>query len=110
MVRNLISNAIKFTEAGGRVSIATQEWADAVEVAVTDTGVGMPEAVRQKLFRIDVKHSTVGTNKEKGTGLGLVLCKEFVELNHGQISVESTEGVGSTFRFTIPLVKEAPAS
>lgn len=102
VIRNLVSNAIKFTLKDGTVSVITNEWADGVEVEVRDSGVGMPPEVLKKLFRIDEKHSTKGTNNEKGTGLGLILCKEFVEMNGGTIAVESTPGKGSTFRFTIP--------
>jgi signal transduction histidine kinase len=105
VIRNLISNAIKFTPEGGRITLSAEEWKDAVEISVTDTGVGMSEEVRQKLFKIDQKHSTLGTNKEKGTGLGLILCKEFTELNGGTISVTSTEGKGSTFSVTLPSSK-----
>jgi len=101
-VRNLISNAIKFTPEGGTVVVIANEWKDAFEIEISDTGVGMPQSVIQNLFRLDVKHSTLGTNKEKGTGLGLILCKEFIELNNGKINVESKEGEGSTFRISLP--------
>jgi signal transduction histidine kinase len=103
VLRNLIANAIKFTPQGGRVIIAAQPGKDEVFVSVADTGVGIPASVVQKLFRIDTKHSTKGTADEKGTGLGLILCKEFIEKNGGTIGVQSEEGKGSTFYFTLPV-------
>jgi signal transduction histidine kinase len=105
VIRNLMSNAIKFTEPGGtiEVSAATNEDEDIVVVAVSDNGVGISEEDVKKLFRIDVKYSQPGTAGEPGTGLGLVLCKELVEKNGGTIWVESEEGKGATFRFTIPM-------
>lgn len=106
VIRNLLSNALKFTDSGGRVSISTHNKGDFIEIAVSDTGVGIKEEDREKLFRLDVHHTTLGTNEEKGTGLGLLLCKEFVEKNRGSISVESEIGKGSTFRFILPKKKE----
>lgn len=103
VLRNLISNAVKFTETGGRVTISAVEWKDMVEVSVQDTGVGISKNVMDKLFRIEHKHSSNGTANEKGTGLGLMLCKEFIEQHGGQLSVDSKEGIGSTFRFTVPI-------
>ncbi len=102
VLRNLISNALKFTEKGGKVEVDVNEWKDAIEVAVRDSGVGMSKEVLAKLFKIEHKYSTTGTANESGTGLGLMLCKEFVERSGGIISVESEEGKGSIFRFTIP--------
>ncbi len=102
VVRNLISNAIKFTNEEGVITIFVDEWKDNVEIGVHDTGVGMPPEIREKIFDISAKHSTLGTNNEKGTGLGLILCKEFVERNNGHISVESEVNTGSTFKFTLP--------
>jgi len=102
VVRNLLSNAIKFTGEDGSITLHAEEKENHFVVSVTDTGVGMsPEAI-QKLFLLGTKHSTLGTAKEKGTGLGLLLCKEFVEKNGGTIHVESKEGVGSKFYFTVP--------
>ena len=101
VVRNLLSNAIKFTKEGGTITMDAKERGNQFTISVTDTGVGMsPEAI-EKLFLLGTKHSTLGTAKEKGTGLGLMLCKDFVEKNGGTIHVESTEGVGSKFYFTI---------
>ena len=102
VIRNLVSNALKFTEEKGTVSITVDPYVDAYEIAVKDTGVGMPPAIKAKLFKVGEKVTTKGTANEKGTGLGLLLCKEFVEMNGGTIWVESKEGEGSTFRFTIP--------
>ncbi len=105
VIRNLLSNAIKFTHEEGVITIYVDEWKDSVEIGVHDTGVGMPPEVRDKIFDISAKHSTLGTNNEKGTGLGLLLCKEFVERNDGCITVESEVNAGSTFKFTLPKEK-----
>ncbi|WP_188462071.1 tetratricopeptide repeat protein [Marivirga lumbricoides] len=102
VIRNLLSNAIKFTPEGGKIKLGITEKDEFWVVNIADSGVGMPESVVDKIFRIDTKHSTQGTAKEKGTGLGLILCKEFVEKNGGQISVKSKEGKGSLFSFTLP--------
>ena len=102
VIRNLISNAIKFTPEGGTITLAVQKVKNDVRVSIADTGVGMSAEVIQKLFRIDTKHTTKGTADEKGTGLGLILCKEFVEKNGGKIWAESEPGRGSVFYFTLP--------
>jgi signal transduction histidine kinase len=103
ILRNLVSNALKFTKDGGKVTIAAKPYEDKyIQLTVTDTGVGMPEAVVEKIFRIDTKHSTQGTKGETGTGLGLVLCKEFAEKNGGSISVESIVDLGTTFKVILP--------
>ncbi len=103
VVRNLVSNAIKFTPKGGEVSISCNErYSDEfVEISVTDSGVGMSLDVVDKLFRIDKQITTEGTENENGTGLGLILCKEFVELHGGKIEVESKFGEGTLLKFTI---------
>ncbi|OQX28081.1 MAG: hypothetical protein BWK80_01995 [Desulfobacteraceae bacterium IS3] len=102
VIRNLVANAVKYTASGGTVTISAKDCGDDLEISVSDTGVGIrPENIR-KLFRIDVKHSTSGTAGEEGTGLGLNLCKEFVEKNSGEIGVESEVGKGSRFYFTCP--------
>jgi PAS domain S-box-containing protein len=103
VLRNLITNAIKFTPHGGSVSVSTVEKGNLAEVAVTDNGVGISEENQKKLFKIDTQFKTDGTADEKGTGLGLILCKEFVEKNGGAISVDSKEGSGTKFIFTLPL-------
>jgi signal transduction histidine kinase len=102
VIRNLTANAIKFTPAGGTITLHAMQDKKETVVSITDTGVGMSPAVMEKLFRLDSKHSTLGTAQEKGTGLGLILCKDFVEKNGGRIWVESKEGKGSVFYFTIP--------
>lgn len=102
-IRNLISNAIKFSNDKGTLTIKASEYDEKYNlVSISDSGIGMPLEIINKLFRIDANSSRLGTNQEKGTGLGLILCKEFIEKNGGQIWVESVENVGSTFFFTIP--------
>lgn len=111
ILTNLISNAIKFTYNEGRITIgAIVRDGNIAEIFVRDTGTGMPASVVDKIFRIDSKHTMKGTQGEAGTGLGLLLCREFVEKNGGKIWVESIEGVGSTFRFTIPLGDSLPTA
>ena len=102
-LRNLISNAIKFTDKGGSITVSATEDEEVVEVTVSDTGTGIKAEDLEKLFRIDVKYSHIGTSGEQGSGLGLILCKELVEKNGGNIWVESEVGKGTTFRFTIPV-------
>ena len=109
VVQNLLSNALKFTPSGGTVTLSAAQSPTKpkfVEVRVSDTGVGMSKEDAHKLFRIDVVHTTRGTEDETGSGLGLILCKELVEKNGGTIWVNSTEGVGTTFVFTLPLAKD----
>ncbi len=103
ILRNLISNAIKFTPSGGKVT-ATAKAGEAgkVLIRIQDTGVGMTYEETQKLFNLPTHFSKVGTNKEKGTGLGLLLVKEFVEANKGTIRVLSTPQKGTTFEITLP--------
>jgi signal transduction histidine kinase len=99
---NLLSNAVKFTVRGGRVTIDFYDLGNGmVEISVSDTGVGMNQDYSRKLFVLGEKISSKGTNGELGTGLGLLLCKEFVAKNGGTIRVESKEGVGSTFIFSV---------
>lgn len=106
ILRNLLSNAIKFTHSGGEVIVSAEEQNSHVIVSVTDSGIGIPKNKLNKLFRIDEAVSTQGTNKEKGTGLGLILCREFVEKHGGKIWAESEKGEGSTFYFSLPAGKE----
>ncbi|HDP75574.1 MAG TPA: tetratricopeptide repeat protein [Bacteroidales bacterium] len=101
VIRNLISNAIKFCNAGDRITIWSTTGADRVTVCVEDTGRGMTPDVLQKLFGTQIT-STPGTRNEKGTGLGLILCKEFVQMNGGEIWAESQPDMGSKFFFTLP--------
>ena len=102
VMRNLLSNAIKFTHAHGTVAVKVEEWKDAVEISVRDNGVGMDAETQKKIFDLGAKHTTPGTNKEKGTGLGLILCKEFIEKNGGQLRVSSKVGEGTVFSFALP--------
>lgn len=102
VLRNLVSNAIKFTHPGGRVTIRAHAGGDGLRVSVEDTGVGISEELQTRLFRLDGNLSTAGTRNESGTGLGLILCKEFIELHDGVLHVQSRPGHGSTFSFTLP--------
>jgi len=104
VIRNLVSNAIKFTFENGSINISVIDKDDMLEIAIKDNGIGIAPENLNKLFRIDSKYSTSGTNEERGTGLGLILCKEFVEKQGGKIWVESVLEKGSTFRFTLPKV------
>ncbi len=106
ILRNLISNAIKFSNPGGSISVSSESSKDSITIKVKDTGVGIEEKYLDKLFKTDVNYSTEGTAKEKGTGLGLVLCKELVEKQGGKIWVESKKNLGSTFYFTLPAGKQ----
>ena len=103
VIRNLISNAIKYTNQGGFIKITVNNAGRYCKVNVSDNGIGISTENISKLFRIDESYTTVGTEREKGTGLGLILCKEFVEKNGGIITAESEIGKGSSFSFTIPL-------
>lgn len=103
VLHNLFSNAIKFTPLGGSISIQASSKEGMAHITVQDSGVGMSESAIAKLFRIDVHHTTLGTNNEKGTGLGLILCKEMIERNGGTITIRSKEGEGATFECTLPL-------
>lgn len=103
VIRNLISNAIKFTSSGGSIQVWGENKKENVEIAVRDNGLGMKEEALQKLFRADTQYSTYGTQNEKGTGLGLMLCKEFIEKHNGQIWVQSEVGKGSVFYFHLPI-------
>jgi len=105
VIRNLLSNAIKFTNFNGRIIVDSKINNDKVIVMVKDDGVGMNEKTLNSLFDLAEKKSLPGTNNEKGTGLGLILCKEFVERNNGKIWVESKLGEGSTFYFSLNLSK-----
>ncbi|MCD4793602.1 MAG: tetratricopeptide repeat-containing sensor histidine kinase [Bacteroidales bacterium] len=102
ILRNLINNAIKFTPSGGKITISANSDDNYTEISVTDTGIGISKENLSKLFKPEVHHSTSGTNNEKGTGLGLILCKELIEKTGGTISVISEKDKGSHFIFTIP--------
>ncbi|AGY77778.1 sensor histidine kinase [Clostridium autoethanogenum] len=107
VLRNLFSNAIKFTNSGGNIKISAQEFEGMVNVAVSDNGVGMEEEKVEKLFSNFNHHTTLGTSGEKGTGIGLMVCKKLIEKNNGKIWARSSVGKGSTFGFTILSGKSA---
>lgn len=102
VIRNLVSNAIKFARSGSEIIISARETTDSVTFSVKDFGVGIAPYDLEKLFRIDASLSRLGTNNEKGTGLGLILCKEFVERHGGKIWVETEKDQGSTFFVSLP--------
>lgn len=102
VIRNLISNAIKFTHPGGRIEVNADNSGNEVTISVSDSGIGIHPDDICKLFRIDDPFRSVGTEREEGSGLGLILCKEFVEKNNGKLWVESSAGTGSKFSFTLP--------
>lgn len=103
VLRNLLSNAIKFTPRGGRVSVNVRVAGKSAEFSVSDTGVGMSAEQRERLFRLDARGaSSPGTDGERGSGLGLILCREFAEKNGGRMGVDSEPGAGSRFWFTAP--------
>ena len=103
--RNLVSNAVKFTLPGGTVKLLAREEGNLIVTSVQDTGVGIPLEKQGILFNIGVHYSTIGTAKEKGSSLGLIICQEFVRKNGGEIRVKSEAGKGSTFEFTLPRAK-----
>ena len=108
VMQNLVSNALKFTDVdgSGKVFIQAQQQDDCVEISVKDSGLGMTDEQIQELFQPRLTLSLKGTAGEKGAGLGLVLCKRFVEMNHGVISVSSKHGEGTTFQVTLPIAAQ----
>ena len=106
ILRNIISNAIKFTPHDGRIEIAAERIDSFIHISVKDTGVGMPPEAMENLFRIDKKVYTLGTDDEPGTGFGLIIAKEFTEYNGGVISVESETGKGTCVSFALPVYKQ----
>jgi two-component system, sensor histidine kinase and response regulator len=106
IMRNLISNAIKFTTIGGNIHISTYPKEDFVGIEVKDNGIGMTAEILDKILLANEHITTRGTAKEKGAGLGLRLCKEFVELNRGQIKIESKPGKGTSVQILLPLSKK----
>ena len=104
VLRNLINNAVKFTRPGGDVYIKVSEKGDRAEISIQDTGIGIPIETQAEIFTMKTR-STFGTSHEKGMGLGLIMCKEFIEYQHGNIWFESKEGVGTTFYISLPLAK-----
>lgn len=107
ILRNLISNAVKFTPQNGKITVSARPKDTEALIQVTDDGIGIDDETKEKLFSIHEKTTKTGTNDEKGTGLGLLLCQEFVETHGGRIWAESKEGEGSTFSFTLPLEKKS---
>jgi len=103
IIRNLTSNAIKFTPKGGNITIGAKPMADHwVEISITDTGIGMDQDLQENLFKLEVNTSRKGTEKEESTGLGLIICKGYIEKQGGRMWLESKEGQGSTFHFSLP--------
>lgn len=102
VIRNLISNAIKFTPESGNICISLTNNNNELQIEISDNGIGISIEEQKKLFRLDSNYSREGTNGERGTGLGLIICKEFIEKNDGKIWVESKPGEGSSFYFTVP--------
>ncbi len=100
--KNLLSNAIKFTDTGGNITISSSTIGNIEKIAITDSGIGMTKKELAKLFRIDTKITKPGTRQEKGTGLGLILCKEFVKIHKGKLDVTSQVGEGSQFIVCLP--------
>ena len=103
VIRNLLSNAVKFTQKGGKINIKCNRLESKIEIGITDTGIGMDAKTLESLFTLDKSRSQPGTEGETGTGLGLLLCKDFVEKNGGKISVTSKVNNGSTFLVTLPV-------
>ncbi len=105
VLRNLISNAIKFTNVGGHIKVSAALKQDQVEITISDNGIGIDKEKCTELFSITSHTTTLGTADENGSGLGLVICKEFIQKNNGDIWVESEENKGSNFIFTLPIYK-----
>lgn len=103
IIRNILTNAIKFTNHNGKVNISVKKKYNEYEIEIRDTGVGISAKNLKRLFRIDSKFQTYGTDAEKGTGLGLIICKEFIEKHGGKIWGESELGKGSSFIFTLQM-------
>jgi two-component system sensor histidine kinase/response regulator len=103
VLRNLISNAIKFTNKKGRIDIHVKEQNQEIQISIADNGIGIPENRLGTIFEISKNKNTPGTENEQGTGLGLILCKDFIENHGGKIWVESTLGKGSTFTVSLPV-------
>lgn len=103
IVRNLLTNAIKFTNRNGEILLKIEKKSKKAVVSIKDSGIGIPDYIKAKLFKINGKVSQKGTNDEIGTGLGLLLCSEFIKKHQGEIWVESEPGKGSTFTFTLPI-------
>lgn len=109
VIQNLVSNALKFTQVDGTgtVHICAEQTEKGIEISIKDNGLGMSDAQIEKLFQPDLKISIKGTSGENGAGLGLVLCKRFVDLNHGELSVISKKGIGTIFNVVLPAVESS---
>jgi PAS domain S-box-containing protein len=107
IIRNLISNAIKYTHVNGNIDIDVNESNDEFMFTITDNGIGIPKEDLDKLFKPEIQHTTIGTNNEKGTGLGLLLCRDFVIKHKGRIWAESEFGKGSVFHFALPKIPKS---
>lgn len=105
IIRNLLNNAVKFTPKQGLIKFSATASGDFLNILITDTGVGISSENMKKLFKMDTNFTTYGTNNEKGSGLGLKLCKSFAEKQQGKLEVKSTEGKGTTFIVTLPKYK-----
>lgn len=103
IMRNLLANAIKFTDREGEIKVKIQKHPLKAEIAITDNGIGIPASIKEKLFKINKNVIQKGTNNETGTGLGLMLCSEFIKKHQGEIWAESETGKGSSFKFSLPL-------
>ncbi|ADR20705.1 hypothetical protein MATR_16700 [Marivirga tractuosa] len=100
IIRNLLNNAVKFTRAHGMIKISGQQENNKVIITVADNGIGMPDEIKENVFKLESKHSMKGTDGEKGTGLGLMLCQEFITLNNGVLTIESKEDQGTVITLT----------
>jgi signal transduction histidine kinase len=105
ILRNLVSNAIKFTPPGGYITLSAEKSDGKVDISVSDTGIGMSRHQINNMFQLDTHITKTGTSQEKGTGLGLILCKEFIEIHKGTIHIESEPDKGSIFTFSLPFTK-----
>lgn len=106
VIRNLVNNAIKFTELGGHIDIRTEEDETKVDIHISDNGVGMDEEAIQSLFKLKKYRSTQGTSGEMGTGLGVIICKEFLDKHNGELLVDSQPGKGTTFTIRLPKIQK----
>ena len=102
VIRNLLSNAIKFTPSGGKISISAKDDGKFLVLSISDTGVGIDPEDLHRLFQFEEFHTTTGTAGEPGTGLGLIICQEFIKKHGGEITIKSELEKGSTFTFTLP--------
>jgi two-component system, sensor histidine kinase and response regulator len=103
IIRNILSNAVKYTDMKGKINISSSKIDDNLTIIIKDSGIGIDEDTRKKLFSLDFVYSTPGTSNEKGTGLGLILCKDLIKLLNGKIEVESKLGEGSKFTILLPI-------